>query len=128
MNLIDEKLSAFSLGRLADAASVMKILARLGISNREFCDAVAARQELSARRIRQMEERMKKEKADALRRLRTEGAAKHPQKKRPAPRTMRCPKCGQVAYAQPVCPNCSKGRAGIRTEYICGECNFVFYV
>ena len=39
-----------------------------------------------------------------------------------------CPKCGQVAYAQPVCPNCSKGRAGIRTEYICGECNFVFYV
>lgn len=42
--------------------------------------------------------------------------------------TAKCPVCGAVAYAQPVCPNCAKGRAGIRIQWICGEdADHVFY-
>jgi ribosomal protein L32 len=44
------------------------------------------------------------------------------------PAILSCPKCGEVAYAQPICPNCAKGRAGIKRQYICGECNFAFYL
>ncbi|MDY0187791.1 MAG: hypothetical protein RBR16_07710 [Syntrophus sp. (in: bacteria)] len=44
-----------------------------------------------------------------------------------AQRELKCPKCGDRAFRSPVCPNCAKGKAGIRNQYICGECNFVFY-
>jgi len=40
---------------------------------------------------------------------------------------LKCPKCGDRAFRSSVCPNCAKGKAGIRNQYICGECNFVFY-
>jgi len=40
----------------------------------------------------------------------------------------RCPDCGAESFAQPICPACAKGKAGIRKMYVCGEnSNHVFY-
>ena len=39
-----------------------------------------------------------------------------------------CPDCGAEAFAQSVCPKCSKGKAGIRKQWVCGENDdHVFY-
>jgi hypothetical protein len=52
-----------------------------------------------------------------------------PEKREQAgPTRLSCPKCGAIAYAQSVCPKCSKGKAGIRKMWICGEnSDHVFY-
>lgn len=51
----------------------------------------------------------------------------------PPPRQRRrknlsCPVCGAEAFPQSVCPNCAKGRAGIKKMWVCGEnSDHVFY-
>jgi len=37
------------------------------------------------------------------------------------PEVKMCPDCGADAFAQAVCPACTKGRAGIRKMFVCGE-------
>ena len=40
----------------------------------------------------------------------------------------RCPDCGEEMFPQPVCPNCAKGKTGLRTQWICGnDSNHFFY-
>lgn len=39
-----------------------------------------------------------------------------------------CPICGETLYSQPVCSKCDKGKAGIRTQWVCGDNpNHIFY-
>jgi len=39
-----------------------------------------------------------------------------------------CPFCGETAYRQAVCPNCAKGKAGLKSMFICGnDADHVFY-
>jgi hypothetical protein len=40
----------------------------------------------------------------------------------------RCPACGDKMFPQPVCPNCEKGKAGLKTQWICGnDASHFFY-
>jgi len=36
-------------------------------------------------------------------------------------RESRCPFCGDIAFGQGVCAKCAKGKAGIKTQWICGN-------
>lgn len=43
------------------------------------------------------------------------------EKKRPVLGVLNCPYCGDRTFRQDVCPNCAKGKAGIKQMYVCGE-------
>ncbi len=123
MDLLD-RFQAFSPDQLLTAADVIRVMRKNNLSGEEFLKAVDAAVENKRRQV----------KADAIVRPKP-GNPRLARKKKPDqhasrqyPETLACPKCGQTAYAQQICPNCAKGRAGIRREYICGECNFVFYL
>ena len=128
------KLQAFSFGRLIEAANVIKIIQKNGISDSVFLEAVAAEIEEQKKRVRKdaADSTNPPSKKPAGRNFRKKPRPAQPEKKtqpaRQYPETLACPKCGEVAYSQPVCPGCAKGRAGIRREYICGDCNFAFYL
>lgn len=121
---------AFSPARLSETAAVIRVMQKKNISISQFLKAVdealaAKKQEVREdalhSRIPNHKSAAKQAGKPAARRTGSTTARRYP-------RTMTCPKCGQTAYAQPVCPGCAKGRAGIRREYICGECNFAFYL
>jgi len=40
---------------------------------------------------------------------------------------IKCPICANVAFKQDICPKCLKSKAGIKAQWICGECNFTFF-
>lgn len=44
------------------------------------------------------------------------------------PDKLRCPYCGEDMFPQSVCPNCQKGKAGLKTQWVCGNnSDHVFY-
>ena len=47
-----------------------------------------------------------------------------------AKRKIICPWCGEEAFPQVVCSKCAKGKAGIKTQYLCGsgDPSHIFYV
>jgi hypothetical protein len=42
--------------------------------------------------------------------------------------SVRCPFCQSVMAKSPVCPNCSKGKAGFKILCICTECSHEVYL
>lgn len=118
------KFEAFSTNQLLNAASVFRVMRKNNLSLDDFLIAMDAIVEGKRRQVQ----------AEAMSRPTTgkpaQGRGNKPRQQaaRQYPKTLDCPQCHAVAYAQPVCPGCAKGRAGIRREYICGECNFVFYI
>ncbi len=113
-----EMYPAFSPAQLSDAASLIKYNRKKGISDDDFLAAVDHLTEAGKEKVR----------ADAAAgrpAVRKKSGQKPDRRYR---ETMSCPQCRHDAYVQSVCPNCAKGRAGIKKQYICGECNFVFYI
>ena len=119
---VSDKFPAFSWGQLSDAANLIRVMRKNDISADDFLAAVDEAVEEKRKQVRKN--------AVPVQPAFKKRTQKHMHKI--APRqylgTLSCPKCGETAYAQPVCPGCAKGKAGIRREYICGDCNFVFYL
>ena len=43
---------------------------------------------------------------------------------RPAPAELKCPRCGDRLFIEPICPGCREGRQGYRIRLLCGECDY----
>lgn len=120
------KFQAFDLSTLEQAASVLRLMRKRNVAVNDFLAAVEA----AVEKIKENVHDNARPETAILGKASASGTTGRRKQRpaRPHQGAMQCPKCGNAAFAQPVCPNCAKGRAGIRREYICGECNFVFYI
>lgn len=128
-NTILVRFQAFTWNQMSDASNLFKAVKKAGIGVDQFIGAVDAEIEAKKKQIR--EDAVKAKAAYgklANPPTRKETPPAPPLKKKEYPETLACPDCRHDAYVQSVCPNCAKGRAGIRKQYICGECNFAFYL
>lgn len=117
-----DRFLAFSWGQLLDAANLIRFMRKNDIPGDDFLRAMDEALEAKKRQVQADAASTRVKPKPAKQKLGPKKFA------RQYPETLACPKCGHAAYSQPVCPGCAKGRAGIRREYICGECNFVFYI
>lgn len=122
-----DKFSVFSWSQMSDAVALFKALQKDNIDIEKFINAVDAEIEEKKQQIRADRQKKNTTNGKQIKKLKRTERQQPPPDKR-YPKTLVCPKCGQVSYAQSVCPNCLKGKAGIKRQYICGECNFVFYL
>jgi ribosomal protein L32 len=129
---IFDKFPAFGINQLSDAASLFKTIRKNGLSIDEFLNEIDFEVEaLKQRMIRDAHQTYARD-IDLSKKLKKTKVMKKSHSRPPMDKkyseTMKCPACSEVSYIQHVCPKCAKGRAGIKKQYICGECDFVFYL
>ncbi|EMS79215.1 hypothetical protein [Desulfotignum phosphitoxidans] len=117
------KLSAYTIEQLLEASQVVKVLKKENIPDDFFLLLI---DDL----IEEKKEQVKKDGADCNGAT-TSGKTSFRKLSDKGNKTIKpfvCPSCKQKAFRQSICSKCAKGRAGIKSQYICGDCNFVFYI
>lgn len=122
------KLQAFTWQQMTDAMNLFKTLKKEKITEGEFFKAINAEIEARKKQIKEDEARAKAAYGKLAKPPKRKKSPEPPVKEKKYTETLTCPECGETAYAQSVCPSCSKGKAGIKRQYICGDCNFAFYL
>jgi transcription elongation factor Elf1 len=121
---IKNQFDVFSLPQLLSAFEVIKFIQVKGLSTVDFLSDMEKHIEKERQRIRESN----KINSQTKRHQKNTSANKTTYTKPARVKNLNCPKCGHMSFASSVCPGCAKGKAGIKSQYVCGDCDFAFYL